>query len=41
MPELPEVETLCRQLRQIVVDRRIRDFRVIDEKLGKLSGLNR
>lgn len=34
MPELPEVETLCRQLRQVIVGRRIGDFRVMDSKLG-------
>lgn len=39
MPELPEVETLCRQLRQVIVDRRIRDFRVIDDKLGVFPSL--
>jgi len=36
MPELPEVETLCRQLREVIVGRRILSSRVIDPKLGLL-----
>ncbi|MCX7635362.1 MAG: bifunctional DNA-formamidopyrimidine glycosylase/DNA-(apurinic or apyrimidinic site) lyase [Syntrophales bacterium] len=35
MPELPEVESLCRQLRQVVVNRRIVHVEVIDERLGQ------
>jgi len=39
MPELPEVETLCRQLRPVIVDRQILSSRVIDPKLGPLPEL--
>lgn len=39
MPELPEVETLCRQLRPMIVDREILSLRVIDLKLGHLPPL--
>lgn len=39
MPELPEVETLCRQLRPLIVGRRILSSRVIDPKLGPLASL--
>jgi len=39
MPELPEVETLCRQLRQVILDRRILAFDVIDPKIGTLPGI--
>lgn len=39
MPELPEVETLCRQLRQVVVGQRICDVRVLDAKLGVFPAL--
>ena len=39
MPELPEVETLCRQLHPIVVGKRIEHARVLDAKLGEISGL--
>ena len=39
MPELPEVETLCRQLREVIVGRRILSSRVIDPKLGLLPPL--
>jgi formamidopyrimidine-DNA glycosylase len=34
MPELPEVETLCRQLRQVVIGRQILEMEVIDPKIG-------
>ncbi|MDQ5987218.1 MAG: Formamidopyrimidine-DNA glycosylase [Syntrophus sp. SKADARSKE-3] len=34
MPELPEVETLCRQLSTVIVGRKILAFRVLDAKLG-------
>ena len=37
MPELPEVETLCRQLRQVIVGQRILEIEVIDPKLGLYS----
>ena len=39
MPELPEVETLCRQLRHIIVGSKIAETRIIDPKLGTLQGL--
>jgi len=39
MPELPEVETLCRQLREVIVGRQILSSRVIDPKLGLLPPL--
>jgi formamidopyrimidine-DNA glycosylase len=39
MPELPEIETLCRQLREVIVDRRILSTRVIDPKLQHLPPL--
>ncbi|MDD5532872.1 MAG: bifunctional DNA-formamidopyrimidine glycosylase/DNA-(apurinic or apyrimidinic site) lyase [Syntrophales bacterium] len=35
MPELPEVETVCRQLRAAIKGKRIRAARVLDEKIGK------
>ncbi|HOD34847.1 MAG TPA: DNA-formamidopyrimidine glycosylase [Syntrophales bacterium] len=37
MPELPEVETLCRQLRQVVLGARIREGRILDDRLGKME----
>jgi formamidopyrimidine-DNA glycosylase len=39
MPELPEIETLCRQLRRVIVNRRILSIRVIDPKLQHLPPL--
>jgi formamidopyrimidine-DNA glycosylase len=39
MPELPEIETLCRQLRPVIVNRRILSTRVIDPKLHHLPPL--
>jgi formamidopyrimidine-DNA glycosylase len=39
MPELPEIETLCRQLRPVIVNRRILSIRVIDPKLQHLPPL--
>lgn len=39
MPELPEIETLCRQLRQIIVGASISKAHTIDPKLGTLRGL--
>lgn len=39
MPELPEVETLCRQLRPVIVGTEIVETRVIDPKLGVIEGL--
>jgi formamidopyrimidine-DNA glycosylase len=39
MPELPEVETLCRQLKQVIADREILSVNILDPKLGTLEGL--
>jgi len=39
MPELPEIETLCRQLREVIVGRPILSSRVIDPKLQHLPPL--
>jgi formamidopyrimidine-DNA glycosylase len=39
MPELPEVETLCRQLRQLIVGAEITKTRIIDSKLGTITGI--
>jgi formamidopyrimidine-DNA glycosylase len=39
MPELPEIETLCRQLRQVIVGAEITKTRIIDTKLGTIKGL--
>jgi len=39
VPELPEVETLCRQLRPEIVGAEIVATRVIDSKLGGIRGL--
>lgn len=39
MPELPEVETLRRQLRQVVLHCQIVDIEVWDGKLGPLTGV--
>jgi formamidopyrimidine-DNA glycosylase len=37
MPELPEVETLCSQLRQVILGTVIRDIDIIDPKLQMIS----
>jgi formamidopyrimidine-DNA glycosylase len=39
MPELPEVETLCRQLNGILPGKRIRKVEILDLRLGKVEGL--
>lgn len=39
MPELPEVETLCRQLKPVIVGRAILGLRVLDARLGNLPAL--
>ena len=39
MPELPEIETLCRQLRRVIVGAAISQTQIIDQKLGTLEGL--
>ncbi len=39
MPELPEVETLCRQLRRVIQDREILSVEILDHRLGALGEL--
>jgi formamidopyrimidine-DNA glycosylase len=39
LPELPEIETLCRQLRQVIVGAEISETHIIDPKLGTIKGL--
>jgi formamidopyrimidine-DNA glycosylase len=39
MPELPEVETLCRQLRGVIADREILSVKILDPRLGAVDGL--
>ena len=39
MPELPEVETLCRQLQTILPGEEIRRIQILDSRLGKIEGL--
>jgi formamidopyrimidine-DNA glycosylase len=39
MPELPEVETLCRQLNGILPGKKIRKTEILDLRLGKVEGL--
>ena len=39
MPELPEVETLCRQLSSIVTGKEILATEVLDPRLGRVEGL--
>ena len=39
MPELPEVETLRRQLHQVIVGATIIKTRIIDAKLGRITGI--
>jgi formamidopyrimidine-DNA glycosylase len=39
MPELPEVETLCRQLKTILPGEEILEIEIIDYRLGKIDGL--
>jgi formamidopyrimidine-DNA glycosylase len=39
MPELPEVETLCRQLQTILPGEEIRRIEILDGRLGKIEGL--
>ena len=39
MPELPEVETLCRQLRTILPGEEILRIDLLDARLGKIEGL--
>jgi len=39
MPELPEVETLCRQLRRVIADRKILSVEILDHRLGAVDGL--
>ncbi len=37
MPELPEVETLCRQLKKVVLNKTIQRIEIIDPKLAMIS----
>ena len=37
MPELPEVETLCRQLRPVVLGTRVLKGLILDERLGTMA----
>ncbi len=39
MPELPEVETLCRQLCQVILGAEILETQVLDPKLGEIREL--
>lgn len=39
MPELPEVETLCRQLQQVILGKRIRALTIFDAKITYLPEL--
>jgi formamidopyrimidine-DNA glycosylase len=39
MPELPEVETLCRQLNTLLLGEEILRIEVFDSRLGKIEGL--
>ena len=41
MPELPEVETLCRQLKQVILDKEILGIEILDPKLTAGEGLVR
>ena len=38
MPELPEVETLCRQLKQVILDKDILGISILDPKLTDRGG---
>jgi formamidopyrimidine-DNA glycosylase len=39
MPELPEVETLCRQLQPIILGEKIHGFEIVDSRLGIIGGI--
>jgi formamidopyrimidine-DNA glycosylase len=39
MPELPEVETLCRQLKPVILNEQILSIEILDSKLGSVVGL--
>jgi formamidopyrimidine-DNA glycosylase len=39
MPELPEVETLCRQLKPIILNKQILGIDILDSRLGTMGGL--
>ncbi|MDP2725583.1 MAG: bifunctional DNA-formamidopyrimidine glycosylase/DNA-(apurinic or apyrimidinic site) lyase [Syntrophales bacterium] len=39
MPELPEVETLCRQLRELIAGKKILAIRILDSKLENMENL--
>jgi formamidopyrimidine-DNA glycosylase len=40
MPELPEIETLCRQLQPIILGEQICSFEILDSMLGNIGGLD-
>ncbi len=37
MPELPEAETLCRQLKKVVLNKSVRDIKIFDTKLAMIG----
>ena len=39
MPELPEIETVCRQLRTVILGAEITRTRILDPKLAGVKGL--
>ncbi|MFZ3114893.1 MAG: bifunctional DNA-formamidopyrimidine glycosylase/DNA-(apurinic or apyrimidinic site) lyase [Syntrophales bacterium] len=39
MPELPEVETLCRQLKEVIAGKKVLATRILDVKLGALENM--
>jgi len=39
MPELPEVETLCRQMSAVLADAKVRRFDILDARLGRGKNL--
>jgi formamidopyrimidine-DNA glycosylase len=39
MPELPEVETLCRQLKRVIAGKEIVSVEILDQRLGTVDGL--
>ncbi len=39
MPELPEVETLCRQLKPVILSEEILGMEILDSRLGAIDGL--
>jgi len=39
MPELPEVETLCRQLKQVILNAELQELTILDVKLGNVNNV--